>query len=330
MDKYDRIFQLHRILAARRTPISKAELLERLACSRATLYRLIGFLRDGLGAPVHCDEQLGGYLYHPMVDGRPWDLPGLWFSADELQALITFQHLFDNLGPGLLEDHLAPLGRRIDELIRHRRLCLDEVPRRIRLLGGIGRTSGAAFQAVAGAVLQRQRLKFHYHSRSRDQHTERDVSPQRLAHYRDNWYLDAWDHVRKALRTFAIDRVSHPHVMDEKARDIPERELDQHLASAYGIFGGKANKTAVLRFSADRARWVADERWHPEQAGQFLTDGRYELQVPYGDPRELVMDILRHGAEVEVVAPVALREEVIAILQRVFRQYVGDGDQACY
>src|SRR5690606_11374137 len=211
----------------------------------------------------------------PLPDGGAYELPGLWFSAAELQALITFRHLLANLGPGLLEEHLAPFSARIEQLIRHRRLSLDEAPRRIRLLGSVGRAPGAAFQTVAGTVLQRRRLTFDYHSRSRDQHTEREVSPQRLAHYRDNWYLDAWDHGRKALRTFAVDRISQARATEESARDIPERELDRHLASAYGIFGGTANKLAVLRFSAERARWVADERWHPDQSGQFRTDGSY-------------------------------------------------------
>lgn len=68
---------------------------------------------------------------------------------------------------------------------------------------------------------------------------------------------------------------------------LPDAELDEHLASSYGIFAGKANKTAVLRFTPERARWVADERWHPNQIGQYLTDGRCELRIPYRDDREL-------------------------------------------
>jgi predicted DNA-binding transcriptional regulator YafY len=91
---------------------------------------------------------------------------------------------------------------------------------------------------------------------------------------------------------------------------VPVSTLDEHFATAYGIFSGKANKTAVLRFSPERARWIADERWHPDQVGQFLMDGRYELRFPYRDSRELVMDILRHGPDVEVVAPEALRVDV--------------------
>ena len=93
------------------------------------------------------------------------------------------------------------------------------------------------------------------------------------------------------------------------------------MASAYGIFSGKADKTAVLRFSAERARWVADERWHPQQVGQFLTDGSYELRIPYRDERELVMDILKYGPDIEVVGPENLRKQVAEKLRKALEPY---------
>jgi len=183
------------------------------------------------------------------------------------------------------------------------------------------RPAGAWFHVLAGATLQRRKLRMAYHGRARDQATERIVSPQRLVHYRGNWYLDGWCHLRKGLRSFAVDRVRDAQELDEAADAVADAELDKHFASAYGIFAGKANKTAVLRFSAERARWVADERWHPEQVGQYLTDGRYELRIPYRDDRELVMDILKHGAEVEVVEPEALRQTVADRLADALARY---------
>jgi proteasome accessory factor C len=321
MDKFDRLYQLHTILASRRTPIPLADLMERLECSEATVYRLINELRDRLGAPISLDKGLGGYRYAPGPDGREYQLPGLWFSARELQALVMLQKLLSSLGPGLLAEHLAPIGARIEELIRHKRLNLGEVGSRIRLLTLAARPLSASFQVAAGATLQRRKLRIRYHSRSKDQQTERVISPQRLVYYRDNWYLDAWDHLREALRSFSVDRIRDARELPEPAAEPPSAQLEEHYASAYGIFAGKANRTAVLRFSAERARWVADERWHPQQAGQFLTDGRYELRFPYRDPRELVMDVLRHGSEVEVVGPEALRAEVKAALEGALARY---------
>jgi proteasome accessory factor C len=321
VDKFDRIYQLHRIFEGRRTPVPLAELMARLECSEPTVYRLLREMKDYLGAPIEHDKKTGGYAYRRDADGGAYELPGLWFNARELQALIVFEQLFESLEPGLLGEHLAPLKERITTLIRHRRLGLGEVGRRIRLLGMAARPMGEWFHVLASATLQRRQLRLRYHARSREEISERTVSPQRLVRYRDNWYLDAWCHTRRALRSFSVDRVRRAEELDQPAKEIPEERLDEHLASSYGIFAGRANQVAVLRFSPERARWVADERWHPKQQGQFLMDGRYELQIPFRDPTELTMDILRFGPDVEVVAPESLRQLVMERLQRALAQY---------
>jgi predicted DNA-binding transcriptional regulator YafY len=147
------------------------------------------------------------------------------------------------------------------------------------------------------------------------------VSPQRIVHYREAWYLDAWDEGKDALRSFSIDRIRRANVLDERALDVAEKDLDEHYSTAYGIFGGKADKIAVLRFTPERARWVADEQWHPQQEGKWLADGSYELRIPYRESRELVMDVMRSGAGAEVVAPNELRNEVKATLHAALAQY---------
>jgi predicted DNA-binding transcriptional regulator YafY len=322
LDKFDRIYELHRIFSSRKTPISRDELRERLdRCSEPTVYRLIRFMKDVLGAPIEWEEGAGGYRYRRNPGGEPYELPGLWFNAKELQALVVFERLFESLEPGLLAEHLAPFSRRIDELLQHKRLGLGEAARRIRVLGMASRPVGKWFDVLAATTLQRRKVRMTYHGRGRDRTSERVVSPQRLVHYRDNWFMDAYCHLREGLRTFSIDRVRDAQELAEVARTVPDAELDEHLASSYGIFAGRANKSAVLRFSAERARWVADERWHPSQVGQYLTDGRYELRIPYRDERELVMDILRHGPEVEVLAPPALREAVVTGLRAALGRY---------
>jgi predicted DNA-binding transcriptional regulator YafY len=314
MDRLDRIFRLHNVLHGRRTGVSREDLIARLECSRATLTRDLGFLRDYLGTPLVHDVDRGGYLYDSR--GNTFELPGLWFSAEELTALVTIDELLKTAGDGVLGAALARFRSRIDHLLETKHLGSGEAPRRIRILRMASRgVPGKHFRTVAGAVLQRRRLHIRYYSRAQDACTEREVSPQRLTRYRDNWYLDAWCHLRKGLRSFAVECVREARMLDAPADDLAEQELDAHYASAYGIFSGQPTDTAVLRFTAERARWVADEQWHPHQKTAWLPDGRYELRVPYSDPRELVLDILRHGADVEVVAPEALRATVAGKLR---------------
>jgi predicted DNA-binding transcriptional regulator YafY len=310
VDKLERLYALHRLLDGRHSALSLADIGERLECSPATVKRAIRELRTLIDAPLRYDAALGGYRYAPEEGASRVELPGLWFGAEELAALVTLREVLARLEPGLLNEILAPLGRKLEQLITRRRLGLTEAARRVRVLSQHAREPGVAFGPAARAVLSRRMLAFRYRRRADESATDRRVSPQRLTRYRGSWYLDAWCHDREGLRSFAVERISDARVLPDRAVDRSEAELDAHYADAYGIFAGPATHTAVLRIAPRRARWVADETWHPRQTGALSEDGSYELRVPYGHPDELIQDILRLGPDAEVLAPADLRRDV--------------------
>lgn len=318
MNLFDRIYQLHQVLSEARHPVSHQRIQERLECSRATATRVISRMRLYFDAPIEYDRERNGYHY--AGDGA-FQLPGLWFTEAELSALLTVQKLLDEAGPGLLDDVIAPLKGRLDELLSDKRLGGQSAAERIRILRQAARPAGEYFRLVASATLQRKRLRIAYHGRGRDQMSKREVSPQRLTRYRDNWYLDAWCHESEGLRSFSVDRIRGAESLAARARSIPAQQLDRELAGSYGIFSGRPTQTAVLHFSPERARWVADEIWHPGQEADWLEDGRYELRLPYHHSEELVMQILSYGPDVEVVSPPALRKTVITRLQSARTRY---------
>ena len=320
MSKLDDLYRLHRLLDGRRTAIARQALMAELEISRSKLTRLIADLRARFGAPLVFDQEHGGYRFD-TADGR-CQLPGLWFTAEELHALVSLEHLLQKLQPGLLDQLLAPVRTRLERILQAEHLGGGEAQKRLRILAMAARARDMRyFQTAAGAVLQRKRLSVEYYNRERGETGTREISPQRLTHYRDNWYLDAWCHQKKALRVFAVECIRQATVLTKTARNVPDAVLDRELASAYGIFAGLPVATAVLRFTAHRARWVADEIWHPEQRSRWLEDGCYELSLPYSRDTELVMDILKHGAEVEVIAPEALKYAVKEQLDRAGSQY---------
>jgi predicted DNA-binding transcriptional regulator YafY len=317
----ERLYQIEALLRARRV-VSSHRLREECGVTRATLNRDLALLRDRLNAPIVYDRSLGGYrLGDPKSGETRHELPGLWFSSREILALLTFHHFLEHLEPGLLSPHIAPLKERIQALLEGKDRTLGEITRRIRILAQATRSAEpACFRQVAHALLTRKRLRFQYHGRGRGDISERRASPQRLVHYRDNWYLDAWDHGKRALRTYAVERIREPHLLDQRTKDVSEESLNRHFTTSYGIFAGRPKRKALLRFTPERARWVAEERWHPEQKGRY--DGNhYLLEIPYSDDRELVLDILKHGPEVEVIAPPSLRREVAERLRRAAQQY---------
>lgn len=320
MDRFDRIFELNRILQAARHPVSRQHLQETLECSRATVRRLIEDMRLHLNAPIVYDRDHNGYKYD-LADGAMYELPGLWFNASELHALLTVQQLLTSVEPGLLDPHLRPLQKRIGDLLKLQRPGFDGLAARVRIMRVGARRGGRHFQTVAGAVAQHQRLSIRYFNRGDDRHSDREVSPQRLTYYRDNWYLDAWCHLREGLRTFALDAIEAARPLSAPAFPVTDEELDRHFAVSYGIFAGTPQQTAVLRFNPERARWVAKEHWHRDQAGRFLEDGRYELRIPYSNALELTMDVLRYGPDVEVVEPAILRDLVRDRLAAALARY---------
>ena len=322
MAKTDRLVKLKRWLDAGRC-LTPDFLKREFEVSRSTLNRDIRHLRDCLNAPIDWDtERLGWHLdrSQPTV-GPQYELPGLWFSAEEVLALLTMQQLLENLDAGaLLAEHVKPLRKRLEKALDVGLRASEEAARRIRVATLAARRMNLPhFEAIGTALLRRQRAVLRYRSRSRDEESEREVSPQRLIHYRDNWYLDAWCHLRGALRSFSVDAVTAVQVLDRPALDVADSELDEVLGAGYGIFGGREVQWATLRFSRERARWVAAERWHREQHGRWDAEGRWVLTLPYSDPRELVMDILRHVPEVEVIGPAELEEEVVQRLKAALR-----------
>tara|TARA_R110002072_G_scaffold269868_2_gene429304 strand:- start:41826 stop:42857 length:1032 start_codon:yes stop_codon:yes gene_type:complete len=319
MQQFERIYQLHQILANRRTPIPRAELADRLGCSRATLTRLISMYRDRLLAPIEFVQDQGYQL--DTRNGERWELPGLWFSATEIYSLLSANQLLKQLKPGLLEPHVAPLRQRLETLLAARHAGSKALMDRIRILPMAGREPRLEeFQKTAEALIKRRQLRIQYRGRADDRLSERDVSPQRLVYYRDNWYLDAWCHQRQALRTFSLDRL-HVSELLAKARDVADAELDAHVGGSYGIFAGEGRHNAVIHFSSKAARWVADELWHPQQQTRVLSGGGWELIVPYGNPTELLRDILKFGPDAQVIAPPPLRELVKESLQSTLKQY---------
>jgi predicted DNA-binding transcriptional regulator YafY len=246
----------------------------------------------------------------------------LWFTSSEIYALLAAHKVLADIEPGILAERLAPVQTRLMALLESAGQPAGEVADRVRLLSmGRRHIEPRHFARIAKALLERRRLRVIAYVRERDEETERVVSPQRLVHYRDNWYLDCWCHLRGALRTFAVENIRQAHALAEPAKEIPEEQLKDYFASAYGIFAGAPTETAVLRFTPEKARWVEAESWHPQQQGEHLDDGSYRLRIPYGDPRELMMDILRHGASVAVEAPDSLRQIVAAEASKILRLY---------
>jgi predicted DNA-binding transcriptional regulator YafY len=321
MDRLERFYRIDRLLKERKL-VSFATFERELGMSRASVKRDLEYMRSRFNAPIEYDREANGYRFGAPRSGPRYELPGLWFNASEVLALLTMLRMLGDLQPGMLDGQIGPLRERLRAILGSGDHSWEEVQKRIRIFQPERRAGEAAhFGTIAAAVLKRARLWIRHYNRREDRETEREVSPQRLVHYRDNWYLDAWCHLRNGLRSFAVDAIRDAALREGRAREIPAAELDAHLGSGYGIFAGRDVQWATLEFTPAAARWVSAQQWHPQQRARVEKDGAYFLEVPYSDDRELVMEILKFGADVEVVGPEALRRRVAESLAQAARRY---------
>ena len=313
MNPLERFYRLDQILDGPGY-VSLDSLCKSLEVSRATLKRDIAYMRDRMHAPIVYDRFEGGYRLDRSKDsdGPRYALPGLWFSADEIHALMTMNALLHELDPaGFIGGEVRPLIQRLERLLSRANAPARDVLPRVRIVGNMGRPVQLKwFQTVGAAVMAGRRLEIAYAGRHRNSRTTREVSPLRLVFHRNSWYLDAWCHAADDFRTFAIDAIERATPLDTKVKRVSLKEVDLRLGGGYGIYKGASLQWATLHFDTQAALWVGAERWHPKQEARTLSDGTYELRVPYSQPHELVMDILRHGERVEVIEPAALRSEV--------------------
>ena len=323
MSKTARLYKIE-MMIRQRGSVSFAELIDALEVSPATLKRDLDYLRAQLGAPIDYDRDSRGYRFAGVAGpsggaaavaggGPRHELPGLWFSERELYSLLMAHQLLSGLdADGMLSRHLQPLLDRIHELLGPGGDADSKsLMKRVKIISALRRpVPPQHFERMGEALMRRRRLHMRYLTRARNEVGEREVSPQRLVHYRNTWYLDAWCHSRERLLRFALDAVQEASVLDSRAKDVAMRQVQAEMDTGYGIFAGGTRQVAVLRFSPQAAPWISREEWHPEQQGRFLDDGSWQLSLPYMDETELVMDLLRQGEQVQVLAPDSLRQAV--------------------
>jgi len=312
VDRTERFYKIE-MLIRHRGCVSFAVLMDELDVSRATLKRDLEYLRSRMDAPIVYDRFDNGYKFDLQPGNRAQaqhELPGVWFNDREIHALLTMHQLIQELDSGgMLARHLQPLLDKLHGMLGASQREAQELMKRVKIVTPARRpVEGRLFEMAGSALLQRRRIQMTYYTRGRKAESERVVSPQRLVHYRNTWYLDAWCHTTEGLRRFSLDAVRGGAMLEQRAKDVAIKVVETELDGGYGIFAGTRQKSqwATLRFTPEAAQWVRHEQWHPEQTSRLEGDGSLTLRLPYADTTELAMDVLRHGEQVTVLAPAAL------------------------
>ncbi|MCX7830647.1 MAG: WYL domain-containing protein, partial [Acidobacteria bacterium] len=272
------------------------------------------------GVPVEYDKN--DKVYRFKEEGEKVSFPLIWFTPRDVMVLMTLLETFKELPFGIFDSDMTPFKEKLEKIMKANRGTFGSLMEKIKVLPThFRKTPTEMLSLICEALALGTRMKIKYKDRQKERVTEREISPIQIVRYRDIWYLDAYCHKSKDLRIFSVDRIESGEVLKSKAKKVGKKVLVEFFKESYGIFAGKPKNKAVLKFSPEMTRWVSAEEWHPKQKFKFLKDGSYILEFPYSDERELILDILRYGDDVEVLSPKELRQKVKEKLQNAVRKY---------
>jgi len=245
-----------------------------------------------------------------------------WFDKKELEALFALSSIVEQFpAESNFKKLISPFKNRINEILKNNHQQ-NNLVQKIKLIEIAGRKiTEQVFQNISQALLENKQLQISFWNRFTDQTTSRKISAITLIKYKDNWLLDAYCHHKKELRTFSLESIQQIKIIDKTAKQIFKKQQQTHYQTSYGIYAGKDNKLATLIFNPYISRWVKDEQWHPLQTGKLLKNGSYQLTIPYNNDTELISEILKHGANVKVIAPQELKDKVIEELEKTLNVY---------
>lgn len=332
-----RLFRINQMLKEQGV-VSLEQFQEQLKCSEPTIKRDISYMRHKLNAPIEYDYNRRGYVYNldKMQEAKdsgelkeaefdPCELPNRWYSPTELYVYMTalgMLNTLEELKDGLLCRNMSMLRTNMLSMLEGTREQIKELQKRIKVVQPPMRLyRNSFFEMIGCALVTRKRLRIMYFTRKDQLEKDREISPLRMVNYRNCWYLDAYCHRTKSLRTFNLDYIRHVVILTRNCEAVAMRDIEEQLDCSYGMFSGGELQTAEIRLDREVAAFVRHEMWHKDQVLTRLPDGSYMLKVPFANPTELTGQILRLGQHAKVEAPESLRRYVVDVLTQTRALY---------
>ena len=310
---FDRFVWFHKQVQEKKYP-NAGLLAQHFGLSVRTAGRNIEYMRHYLGAPLHYDASRKGYYYAD----NDFELPYLHTSQEELLAVLLARNLLAQTAGGHISRAIQSFGKKMFSAAADFGLTearLDEAFS--ATWNGYSPTQADTFRQVANALLQERLISFSYTSPRTGKTVERQCEPYHLQHYMGSWVLIGWCRLRFDWRKFFLSRMSAVKVSAKTFHPRPRQEWRHLLDGAFGIFQGREKHAVVLRFAPERARWIKEQVWHPQQQIIDRDDGGLDLVIPVADFREIKLRVLQYGSDVEVIEPETLRNQVAEEIRKM-------------
>lgn len=294
------------------------KLSRRFEVSGKTAQRDIEFMRDRLNCPLVYDESSKGYYY----EDETFSLPLIHLSSAELSSLLITRKILQGISVDYISSEFSQIIDKITTILKKHVAEADVIDDAFSLqLIEYSPVPENVFKAVLEGCLKRRSLSFTYASPVRDEKNTRTVDPYHLFNYMGTWHLIAHCHMRRAIRDFNLFRMSDIRLLEDTFTLQRGFDAGKYFGSAFGLYKGSRTQPVTVRFSPVKARWIKGQVWHKEQKEKTLKDGSLELTFPVANYSEVMMEILKHGPEVEVLRPKDLRDLIKQQAQKIARIY---------
>jgi predicted DNA-binding transcriptional regulator YafY len=317
---YERFFWFHREIKERRYP-NATTLANRAEVNSKTAQRDIEFMRDRLKAPLVYSCRDRGYYY----SDESFELPAVWLKPEEVTAFVIAKRLASCIPDAGIKETLKYFLDKFSTVFSDKtNLDINQLSDKISLKNiEYYNVNETVFEKTINALLSSRSLRINYYSPYEDIETKRTILPLHLLNYMGNWHLIAFCNLKKGLRNFVLSRIRECIPSKELISlppDLPP--IKQFIRQNFGIFSGKERYKVSLSFSPQTSRRVKEQVWHKRQKTKIDENGRLTLTVPVSDFREIKREILKFGADVEVISPAALKKEIkeeIKKMQKIYR-----------
>jgi predicted DNA-binding transcriptional regulator YafY len=311
-----RMLRIHQAVESGKFP-NATTLARELEVSSKSIQRDLEFMRDRLGLPLAYDASRVGYHYTEEVRA----FPTMQITEGELAALVIAEKALQQYRGTQFEKPLLSAIRKIEQSLPETiSLNLADLDQTISF-----RTRAEPilnlkiFDVLATATARRQQLKLTYRKPGR-KHTEpRLVDPYHLANINGEWFLFAWDHARKDIRTFVPARVQSAQPTGQTFARSQKFSLEARLRDSFGVHSGHGEHRVVLRFNARAADYVREKKWHASQQLRELRNGGVELRLKLSSLMEVQRWVLSWGGDALVVKPRELAMSVRDAAKKILR-----------
>ena len=312
----ERMLRIHQVIQAEGYP-NAAQLALELEVSSKSIHRDLDFMRDRLQLPLEYEPRRGGYYYTEEVSA----FPTVQITEGELFALVVAERaLHQYRGTSFEKPLLSAIKKMQQSLPETISLNLADIDQTISF-----RTRAEPvvdlriFDLLAKATTTRQQLELTYRKPGQQQAEPRLVDPYHLANINGEWFLFAYDHLRKDIRTFVPARIKAARRTGKTF--VPSRQfsLDQRLRDSFGVQSGQGKFPVVIRFNAQVADYIREKRWHESQQLRELPAGALELRLQLSGLDEVERWVLSWGGNAKVVRPHELASAVQRAAKRMLR-----------